>query len=185
MCYFFAYSRTFHGHLPNLVLKPLRTGLEACTLLHGLHLSISDHFSPSIRTHTSYRSQLSTTWSLGLEIVSWMSSSTLAHLSYIFETRYESLNFCSDVLSESDWSKLREITGRFAHARSITIDVRLQLHYSHVESHKPVADYIRAKLSNLGDVLRVCNSTGDGRCGDMDCVWGKLWPGADSSKVVG
>lgn len=176
-------------------LDRLRGSLEACTLLHGFHLKVICHCSLAPLHEPIAHPTITQGWAFGLHILSCITCHSLRHISYAFEVE-RAWNAphappSSKLISTLDWTKLRQIcTSLVRHdMRSIRVKLRVLQNaptFFGLGSKESLTSRIRRELPDLGDVLRLCDSTMDqGVCKDLPCRWGAKWIEEDNSEVIG
>lgn len=176
-------------------LDRLRGSLEACTMLHGFHLKVNCHCSLAPLHEPIAHPPITQGWSFGLHILSGITCHSLRHISYVFEVERAWDAFHAppypELISTLDWFKLRQIcTSLVRHdVRSIRVELRVLQNASAffgLGSKESLTSRIRRELPDLGDVLRLCDSTmGQGVCKDLPCRWGAKWIEEDNSQVIG
>ncbi|KAI0686089.1 hypothetical protein BC835DRAFT_1309654 [Cytidiella melzeri] len=166
-----------HALQATTAVSALRSGLDACVVLHGFRLTLVLYNEQLYDEdqHFEYVNTQVLAWSLAVDIIGLVPIEQLRHLSFCFWSYNHHKSKETDV-SALPWFKLRNVCRRFNDLRSLKVlvskDVDALSRHDKVEK-KIGVECVRHELREFSDVLQRGESCGFRACEQDSCRWSR------------
>ncbi|KAI0084472.1 hypothetical protein BDY19DRAFT_971298 [Irpex rosettiformis] len=158
----------FCPQLSASIASTLRTGLTACSSLHGFRLELGLVHYTSVLDEQSLRRSLNLGFLIGIELLKSLNTSELRHLSFRYQLSFNGHCAPADVRT-LDFTRLRYVLDPFINLRSVTLDF-----YDGPNELGATAEFMRCARDELRGFKGALYHRELGsflRCDEPSCAW--------------